>query len=68
MTSNLTSTMIATGKDPAFALALAILLLLSLAAFFCDPHWHPKGRPRITWSSGPAAADAPAAAPMPWHR
>jgi hypothetical protein len=68
MTSHLLSPMKVTDKDPAFALALAILLGLSVAAFFCDAHWHPSGPPRITWSEGPAPADAPAAIPLPWHR
>ena len=46
-------------KDMAFAVALALLLALSLAAFFCDPHWQPLQNPRIAWTINPPPAAVP---------
>jgi hypothetical protein len=37
-------------RDLAFAVALALLIAVTVAAFFCDPHWRPTGNPRITWA------------------
>jgi len=46
----MTSAMKATDRDLAFAVALALLIAVTLAAFFCDPHLRPTGNPRISWT------------------
>jgi len=55
----MTSAMKIGDKDMAFAVALALLLALSLAAFFCDPHWQPLQNPRIAWTINPPPAAVP---------
>jgi hypothetical protein len=47
-------------RDRAYAVALVLLLALSLAAFFCDPHWQPLGRPRISWTAAMPPRNGPA--------
>ncbi len=56
----MTAAMKTADHDPAFAVALVVLLALSLAAFFCDPHWQPPGSPRISWNGARAQRDAAA--------
>jgi hypothetical protein len=56
----MTSAMKTTDRDLAYSVALALLLAISLAAFFCDPHWQPLGRPRISWAGTMVRSDGPA--------
>jgi hypothetical protein len=46
-------------RDLAFAVALGILIGISLAAFLCDSHWRLPGDPRVSWTE-PAAEPHPA--------
>ena len=56
----MTSMMKTADRDTAYAVALVLLLAISLAAFFCDPHWQPLGHPRISWNGARVQRDAPA--------
>lgn len=47
-------------RELAYAVALVLLLAISLAAFFCDPHWRPLGPPRISWTAATPPRNAPA--------
>jgi hypothetical protein len=47
-------------RDTAYAVALVLLLAISLAAFFCDPHWQPLGQPRISWTAATSPRTAAA--------
>jgi hypothetical protein len=45
-------------KDTAFAVALVLLIAISLAAFFGDPHWQSTCSSRILWAGVAAGSGA----------
>jgi hypothetical protein len=55
----MTAAMKTAERDVAYAVALALLLGISLAAFFCDPHWQPLGQPRISLTGMTAPSEGP---------